>query len=74
MRDLTPDRYRKELEELEMKIRDSMERGRVEEGILKEAERLILLKERFPEIYSQFAYLEGLLGELLALRERKKFF
>ncbi len=71
---LTPEDYERELEELERRLQDYVERGEGERKQLRrDAQSVLALRGEFPNIYARHTAIEGLIADLLAREQQEKF-
>jgi len=65
--------YREKLKALREKLMFALQ-GRIDtSSLLKEAEKLLQYRNKFPEVYHQFSDIETMIGDILAIKERNKF-
>jgi hypothetical protein len=63
-----------DLKALKQRLKDYLEKGEGDEQkLMDECEKVVTLRDEFPEVYERHPDLEGLIADMLARRQQKKF-
>lgn len=71
---VTPEEYELHLKQLREELRAHLERGQGKAAaLLRQAEHVLKLRDEFADIYARYPDIEGMVAEMLARRQQKKF-
>jgi hypothetical protein len=71
---LRPEEYEMDIKALKQRLKDYLEKNEgKEQELMDECEKVVALREEFPEVYARHPELEGLIADMLARRQQKKF-
>jgi len=71
---LTPEEFELHLADLRERLLAHLGRGEGNRrSLLRDAEQVLALRDDFPEIYARHGDVEGMIADLLALRQQEKF-
>jgi hypothetical protein len=71
---LRPEEYENDIKALKRRLKDYLETGEgKEKELMDECEKVLALREEYPQVYARQEDLEGLIADMLARRQQKKF-
>jgi len=71
---LTPEEYEMDLRDLRDRLLAFLERGEGRLGQLKaDAEKVLVLAQDFPDVYERYRDVEGMVAEMLARAEQRRY-